>query len=212
MNSSKEVIDLIMKLAKEKKMSLTKLAESVGVAKSTLSRYKNGEREFPINDIGKYADVLGVSVEYLLGLDESDDVEFDYFDANVSAGLPESIDGTNAKTIKIPKRLAGKWANDKDVKIVRINGESMNRVIPNGSLIGFKPVSISELRDGDIVLFNDDYEYSVKRFYNNFAERKLIFRPDSTDTLSFTDHVVKYENAGSLKIEGKVVMYLVELD
>src|SRR5690606_16004283 len=70
MRSSKEVIGLIKKLREQKGWSLDELARRVGVAKSTLSRYESGQREFPINDIGIYADVLGTTIEYLLGIEK----------------------------------------------------------------------------------------------------------------------------------------------
>ena len=68
MRSSKEVINEIKKLRESRGWSLEELSRRIGIAKSTLSRYENGQREFPINDIGKYADVFGVSVESLLGI------------------------------------------------------------------------------------------------------------------------------------------------
>ena len=68
MRSSKEVISEIKRLRELRGWSLDELSQRVGVAKSTLSRYESGQREFPINDIGKYANVFGVSVENLLGI------------------------------------------------------------------------------------------------------------------------------------------------
>lgn len=68
MRSSKEVISEIKKLREVRGWSLEELSRRVGVAKSTLSRYESGQREFPINDIGKYADIFNVSVENLLGI------------------------------------------------------------------------------------------------------------------------------------------------
>lgn len=71
MRSSKEVISEIKRLRELRGWSLDELSQRVGVAKSTLSRYESGQREFPINDIGKYADIFGESVESLLGIKKS---------------------------------------------------------------------------------------------------------------------------------------------
>jgi repressor LexA len=70
MRSSKDVIRIVKKLRENKGISLEELARRVGVAKSTLSRYENGQREFPINDLGRYAEVLDTTVEYLLGIEK----------------------------------------------------------------------------------------------------------------------------------------------
>ena len=78
----------------------------------------------------------------------------------------------------------------------------MNRVIENGSIIGvLTGISPYDLQDGDLVVFNHEYEYSLKRFYN--LEDKIVFRPDSTQ-LQFTDIV--YNADDNIEIIGKVIM------
>lgn len=71
MNSSVEVIRIIKSLREKKKMSVEELAKRVNIAKSTLSRYENGQREFPINDLGNYANALDTTIEYLLGIENN---------------------------------------------------------------------------------------------------------------------------------------------
>src|SRR5690625_1103788 len=104
----------------------------------------------------------------------------------------------------------GKWAGHNDIYITRVNGESMNKVIPHNSLIAVRPVSSETLKNGDIVVYKYDSEYAVKRFYKQ--DNKVIFRPDSND-MSFTDLVIDLDrNDLDIKIKGKVVLYIVELD
>ncbi|SDJ09183.1 LexA family protein [Paenibacillus naphthalenovorans] len=71
MRSSKEVINIIKNLRERKGLSVEELARRIGIAKSTLSRYENGQREFPINDLGQYAKTLDTTVEYLLGIEKN---------------------------------------------------------------------------------------------------------------------------------------------
>lgn len=211
MNSSKEVIRLIKNLRTQKKISLETLSKKVGMAKSTLSRYESGERDFPINDVGKFAEALGTSIEYLLGINKvktPSQTEYSYFPVGVAAGLPENIESVNAEKISIPDSIMGKWAGQSDIGILRVNGESMNKTIPNNSLIAVKPIRLENLKDGDIVVYSDDHEYSVKRMYKQ--NEHIIFRPDSTD-IRFTDYIVSTNNS-NLVIYGKVVVYIVEMD
>src|SRR5699024_451317 len=136
---------------------------------------------------------------------------YPYYPISVAAGLPENVNSVtndDVEQIEIPDSIMGKWAGNKDIYLMRTNGESMNKVIPNGSLIAIKPINLSNLKDGDIVVYSDANDYSVKRFYRH--DDKLIFRPDSTD-LSFTDYIASADN-NELKIHGKVVIYIVELD
>src|SRR5690625_585111 len=191
-------------------MTLTELADSVGVAKSTLSRYKNTERDFPINDIGKYANVLDTTVEYLLGFDSSPSKErkYKYFPAYVSAGLPNDVEAvTEHETISIADEIMGKYAGSKNIYFIKINGESMNKIIPHDSLIAVRPVSsIHDLKTGDIVVYRKDGEYAVKRLV--IDKDKWIFKPESTDDRFYDD--VIYKDA-DVKIKGKAVLYIVEV-
>ena len=60
-----------LKNARERKgMSQKDVAEEIGVAKSTYSLYESGNREPNVQTIKKIADVLNVSADDLLGLNE----------------------------------------------------------------------------------------------------------------------------------------------
>ena len=103
----------------------------------------------------------------------------------------------------------GKYAGHNDIYITRVNGESMNKIIPDQSLIAVKPIELSYLKDGDIVVYNYDNEYAVKKYYKHGD--KIVFRPDS-DNMAFTDQVINLDSEIDLKIKGKVVLYIVEMD
>jgi len=136
---------------------------------------------------------------------------YPYYPVKISAGLPlnvESIKQDDVEQISIPDSVMGKWAGNKDIFMLRVNGESMNNVIPHGSLIAVKSIELSSLKEGDIVVYSDGNDYSVKRFYRD--DIRLIFRPDSKDP-SFYDYITSIDN-DNLVIHGKVVVYIVELD
>lgn len=96
----------------------------------------------------------------------------------------------------------GKYAGNKHILIMRVNGESMNNVIPSGSFIAVKTdIEVKNLKDGDLAVFGKEHEYSLKRFYD--ANDRIIFKPDSSDP-RFTDHV--YNKNDSVFIVGRVVL------
>lgn len=68
MRSNKEIIELIKQLMNQKNLTLSELARRTGIAKSTLSRYLNGSREFPLNLAEAFAGALDTTTEYLLGV------------------------------------------------------------------------------------------------------------------------------------------------
>lgn len=69
MRTNDEIIEIITTLKDEKGWSVSELARRLDIAKSSLSRYFNKTREFPLNRVNDFARVLGVSPEYILGFD-----------------------------------------------------------------------------------------------------------------------------------------------
>lgn len=63
MNRLKEV-------RKKKGLSLQQVADAVGLGNNTISRYETGKREPKLEMWQKLADIYGVSVPYLQGIDE----------------------------------------------------------------------------------------------------------------------------------------------
>lgn len=75
MRSNNEIINLIQDRLDEKGMSMSELARQVGIAKSTMSRYFNRTREFPLNKTDDFAKALGMTPEYLLGIQKENNIE-----------------------------------------------------------------------------------------------------------------------------------------
>lgn len=69
MRTNEEIIQILMDKLGEKNISMSELARRTGIAKSTLSRYFNKTREFPLNRADTFTKVLGITTEYLLGME-----------------------------------------------------------------------------------------------------------------------------------------------
>lgn len=189
------------------------LSKASGVAYTTIRSML--ERDFvnaSIDNTSNICIALGITMDELISEKKESEVlkesQYPYIHTSISAGLPENIDGVTAEdSISIPDSVMGRHAGGKGIQMMRINGESMNRVIPNGSLIAVKKVSLENLKNGDVVVYGDDHAYSVKRFHK--VDKHLVFRPDSTDD-RFDDYITPADE--SVEIVGKVVVYVVELD
>src|SRR5699024_4117277 len=155
--------------------------------------------------------VLNVPVEYLLGLENNSAVtnEYKYFPESISAGLPFEIDGvTDYETMTIPDELMGKYAGHKDIIISKINGDSMDKLMNDGSFIAIKPVDSAEsLNSGDIVVFSHNHEYSVTYFYKH--DDMLVFKPYSNSPLHYDQSCSVHDGVVN---HGKDVTYSVNLD
>ncbi|WP_277680355.1 LexA family protein [Gracilibacillus dipsosauri] len=202
---------------KQLKLSVDEMAEKLGKNRATIYRYESSEIEnMPLDILEPLAKVLKVTPAYLMGWESEKDLptlssNYPYLPTAISAGLPlnvEAIHSDDVERITIPDSVMGKWAGNKDIFILRVFGESMNRVIPDQSLIAVKSINPENLKNGDIVVYSDGNDYSVKRYYKH--DNTIVFRPDSTD-IRFTDYITSTDNS-NLVIHGKVVVYVVELD
>lgn len=212
---------------KERGYNKSTLSKASEVPYTTIdSMIKNNLKNSSIDNVIKICKVLGIQVEDLLenGVSKINESKSEYvikpqrrypfFPVAVSAGLPIGIEPiTDAQTITIPDEILGKYSGSKKVYFLRVNGESMNKVIPHGSLIAVKQVESHELKDGDIVVYSCGGDYAVKRLYKNLEAHTYIFRPESTEP-TFTDYVVHCgsDEEKDLRIHGKVVAYVVNLD
>lgn len=209
----KVVAENITKLLKEKRITKLELAKIAGVSESTVGKWTLEKATPRMGAIQKISDYFNIPKAYILEEDNTTDYPhsfyYNHFDTPISAGLPDHVEAvTDVDKIEIPDSIMGKHAGQKDIFITKVNGQSMNRIIPDESLIAVKPIDLHQIKQGDIVVYSDNGDYSVKRFYKN--EDQLIFRPDSNDD-SFFDYITSTDNM-NLKIHGKVVVYIVELD
>lgn len=83
MRSNAEIIELIKQLCNEKGISLSELARRTGMAKSAISRYFNLTRGFPLNRAEQFAKALGVTSEYLLGVEMVNEPEPTYTETDL---------------------------------------------------------------------------------------------------------------------------------
>lgn len=213
MELRKYVGNKIKEIRLRNSMNQEQLAEILNTTKQSVSRYETGERKADQDILFKLSEKLNVSINYFfpeIKKPEYQTSEYTYYPTAISAGLPLDVEAiTKADKISIPQPLMGKWAGNKDIYITRVSGDSMNKVMRDGSLIAVRPVSLENLKDGDIVVYSKDGEYAVKRYFN-FGD-EIEFRPDSYDK-NFRVDTIDLENDIELKIKGKVVLYIIESD
>lgn len=198
-------------------ITVSELAEMTGIAKSSISRYVRGIMLPKQNYTDLIARALHVSPGYLItGVRQKSTLNNSYpypvIPQGVSAGQLESMESVQTfSSVDVPDVILGRYARRKGIVFMHVNGESMNNVIENGSLIVVQTgIEKENLKNGDIVIASNGGEYTVKRFYNDEQNRRIILRPDSSD-LFFLPIVISYEDAGDFRIFGKVVIYQVTL-
>ena len=155
MNSNKEVVELVKKLTEEQGMSMSELARRVGTAKSAISRYFNGTREFPLNKVEEFASALHTTPDFLLGME---------YEPQSSQGLQIPVLGTVVAGIPISavedildyEEVPQSWGNQGEFFALKIKGDSMEPRMESGDVVIVKQQSDANSGDTVIVLVNED--------------------------------------------------------
>lgn len=201
--------------------NIADLSRSLGIAFSTVSDWVNGKKMPRAGNIEALSEHYNVNNDYFTTIHNTNSKykrqeshDYNFFDAGLSAGVLTAIDpftSEDVKKITLSDFIMGKYAGDQEIFLTYINGESMNRIMPNHSLIAIKKYdSVVDLKDGDIVAFDDAGEMCVKQFYKDYRSRTYSFSPNSTDS-AFTPIIYRWEDAQEITIIGKIVTYVVNV-
>lgn len=212
------------KLIKKQGKTVMDLSEELGISYSTVSDWKNGKKMPRGGSLQKLSDYFGVNLSVLLEEDTDnhlrvpqeiscDEIELPLY-GDVAAGALaelESVDVWDVETVKLPKLLLQKYASNNNLFAMKVNGDSMDKIIPNGSLIVVKPIEQPLYKDGDIVVFSYNGEYSLKKYRPNVMENFVLFESDSNNP-DFKNIPINEEDlAKEANMYGKVVLYVVSL-
>lgn len=155
MNSNKEVVELVKKLTEEQEMSMSELARRVGTAKSAISRYFNGTREFPLNKVEDFASALHTTPDFLLGME---------YESQTQQGLQIPVLGTVLAGIPISavedildyEEIDSSFQSQGEFFALRIKGDSMQPKMDDGDVVIIRQQSDANSGDTVIVLVNGD--------------------------------------------------------
>lgn len=128
-----------------------------------------------------------------------------YF-GQISAGELACVENlSEGELFEVPKAVLGKYAGREGVHIRKVHGDSMNKVLPDGSYVICVPVERHELKDGDIVIFSYNNESGMKRYKIDDEAQMVIFKPESTND-RYYDLVVPFDTTSEVVIHAKVIL------
>lgn len=197
----------IKKLREEFHMTQQELADKLNGAKSTIAMYENETRKPSMEVLIKLSEIFNCSIDYLLS--KSDIKTPDLKDklflipivGKVAAGKPlfanENIEGY----LPIDPLMYNLTSPD-GFFFLQIQGESMNKLIKNGSFALIKKQDYAENGDVIVAIVNGDDEATVKR-YKQLNEQFVMLEPVSEDS-SFQPITIDLKNT-KFSIIGKVI-------
>ncbi len=196
-------------LRNEKNISQEELAKLLNISRTSITNYELGRNEASTQVLDKLSEIFNCSIDYLLGksdtrnntsnIDESDKKFYMCpVYGQISAGQPNWAEECIEGRLPLDPNLMG-IINPEEHFFLRVNGESMNKVIRNGAFALIHKQDIVE--DGEIaVVLVNGYDATLKKFTRQ--GEMIILEPESTDD-SFKTQV--YDKTTPIKILGKYV-------
>lgn len=215
-NTSKIISDNLKRLMEEHEISNIELSEKIGVSQSTVGKWLLQKSVPRMGAIEKLADYFNVNKSDIL---ENKPVavmlpaqQYPLWPFTTGAGIADyEFSSESLEKISIPDQFLGKYAGRKDIVIFEVNGESMNKIIPNRSYVAVEYKNLDYIpQTGDVVVFRLLGDgLGIKRYIDMYDE--IMLKPESTDPV-YTELRFNKNSADDLEILGKVVMYNVLLN
>ena len=199
----------LKKIRQEHEMTQEELAKKINTSRSNIANYENDKNMPSIETLNNLSEVLNCSTDYLLGksdtrnntsnIDESDKKFYMCpVYGQISAGQPNWAEECIEGRLPLDPNLMG-IVNPEEHFFLRVNGESMNKIIRNGAFALIHKQDMVEDGEISVVLVNG-YDATLKKFTRQGD--MIILEPESTDD-SFKTQV--YDKTTPIKILGKYV-------
>lgn len=178
----------IIKLRQQHNITQEELAKIAGVSRGAVSQWEGGFSEPRMGAIQKIADYFNILKSNLI---EDDGMNFSRTDpvklpvrgstatlplrtlGKVHAGVMDDDTICDDEDVQVPERVVLAYP---DAFLLRVEGNCMDRVIPEGSHVVVAPHK--EPTNGSIVVIRDDtYEAIMRRYYKGSSA--LMLSPDS---------------------------------
>lgn len=197
-----------MNRLKELRLQKGKLQEDigkvVGVSGRAIGNYETGKRDMSPEIILKLAQYFNVSTDYFLGKSDEKNIDDNktYYMCpvygKISAGQPNWAEECIEGRIPIDPELMN-IINPEEYFFLKVNGESMNKIIKNGAYALIHKQDFVENGEIAVVLVNG-YDATLKKFSKQ--EDIIVLTPESTED-SFKQQI--YTKETPIKVLGKYV-------
>lgn len=207
-------------LRKQKSLSQEYIAEKLGYKSfTTIQKWESGIAEPSIDILKRIAIILGVTMDELINNDLTIDNQYKVVSTTpniktmthtvpiygrIPAGVPFEAIQERLGDVEIPSKIAKK----KDLFALKIVGDSMDKVLPDGCIAVFQKVV--EVNQGEIaaVMVNGD-DAAVKHFTKSFTG--CILEPDSHNP----DHQMRFiskEDGIDVRVIGRLLWYCMDIN
>lgn len=192
--------------------SQQQLADAIGATQQSIQRYESGARDIKTSVILKLSAALGVTVSYLLGMENDKLEDSPSFVSvplygSIAAGTPiemHAVDSSHPVPTKIRERYP-------DAFLLKVEGDSMNRILPNGCYALVDPRQTADCNGAPYAVCVNGYDATIKRVRKLNNGFELV--PDSNDpTYEKRTYNFNEPDTETVTVIGRVVYYVLPFD
>lgn len=198
----------IKRLRMNRDWTQEQLAEKVGVTRSTVTQWETGWSKPRMGAVEKLAAVFGVSTSDMVN-DQSDISNFVDVPlyGSIAAGTPIEMHAVDSSH-PVPTKVREKYP---DAFLLKVEGESMNRVLPNGCYALVDPRQTADCNGAPYAVCVNGYDATIKRVRKLNNGFELV--PDSNDpTYEKRTYNFNEPDTETVTVIGRVVYYVLPFD
>lgn len=196
-------------LREEKGFKKTELAKILDIKSQSIGQYERGERDLSTERLIKFAEFFGVTTDYILGISNTrvsagadlNNLLHIPVLGKIPAGTPVLAVENIIKYLPISPEMFSLNEED-DLFFLKVDGESMNNIIPNDSYVLVKKQEYAKNGDVIVAIVNDDEEATLKK-YKIIDAQFIMLEPDSSSP-NFEPIIINLKSQ-NFRIVGKVI-------
>lgn len=196
--------NILKKIRQENNLTQEELAKRINTSRSNIANYENDKNMPSLDMLDKLSKIFDCSIDYLLGktnenaINISDKIYMCPVYGQIPAGEPNWAEECIEGRLPLDPGLMN-IVDPEECYFLRVNGESMNKVIKNGAYALIRKTDWVENGEIAVVLVNG-YNATLKKFTKN--NDVVVLEPMSNDT-SFQTQI--YTKDTPIKIIGKYI-------
>lgn len=196
--------NILKKIRIENNLTQEELAKKINTSRSNIANYENDKNMPSIDILEKLSKIFGCSIDYLLGkttensISISDKIYMCPVYGQIPAGEPNWAEECIEGRLPLDPNLMN-IVDPEECYFLRVNGESMNKIIKNGAYALIRKADWVENGDVAVVLVNG-YDAILKKFTRN--NDVVVLEPMSNDP-TFQTQI--YTKDIPIKIIGKYI-------
>lgn len=196
--------NILKKIRIENNLTQEELAKKINTSRSNIANYENDKNMPSIDILEKLSKIFGCSIDYLLGkttensISISDKIYMCPVYGQIPAGEPNWAEECIEGRLPLDPNLMN-IVDPEECYFLRVNGESMNKIIKNGAYALIRKADWVENGDIAVVLVNG-YDATLKKFTKN--NDVVVLEPMSNDP-TFQTQI--YTKDTPIKIIGKYI-------